>query len=176
MLERPAILDPVRLLTPVLVELGRLDETAVGATLWAGVVGFLKQRSGVRPLPPQDWRVDTQLDCRCPDCSTLAVFLRDPQRQSARFPLRKDRRQHLHQAIDRTRLHLTHTTERKGSPQVLVCTKTRGGWTERCAEYRTDLAALRQLLGTPWAEAPDASEQRRAIEEALASGNGFEER
>jgi hypothetical protein len=35
--------------------------------------------------------------------------------------------------------------ERKGSPQTLVCTKTRHSYLRRCAEYRQDIAALTAL-------------------------------
>jgi hypothetical protein len=38
--------------------------------------------------------------------------------------VRKERRQHLHQIIDRHGCDLTHITDRRGSPQTLVCTKT----------------------------------------------------
>lgn len=40
---------------------------------------------------------------------------------------------------------MTHVTERKGSPQTLVCTKTRRGYERRCNAYRHDVAALATL-------------------------------
>ena len=57
----------------------------------------------------------------------LKRFLRDPEQRVGRFPIRKERRQHLHQQIDTHRCDLTHVTE----PQVdrrkpFVCTKTQG--------------------------------------------------
>ena len=78
--------------------------------------------------PPKDWTRDSEMSCKCDDCQKLVVFLRDPEQRVGRFPLRKDRRQHLHQQIDKHRLDLTHVTERQGSPQTLVCTKTQASY------------------------------------------------
>jgi hypothetical protein len=47
--------------------------------------------------------------------------------------------------IEKHNLALTHVTERKGSPQTLVCTKDRRGYKLRCDEYRKDIAALTAL-------------------------------
>jgi hypothetical protein len=58
----------------------------------------------------------------------------------------KERRQHLHQTIDRHQLDMVHTTERIGSPQTLVCTKTRRSYELQCQQYRTDIAAMNTLL------------------------------
>jgi hypothetical protein len=40
---------------------------------------------------------------------------------------------------------MTHATERKGSPQTLVCTKTRATYQRRCEQYRKDIKALAKL-------------------------------
>jgi hypothetical protein len=66
------------------------------------------------------------------------------------FRVRKERRQHLHQQIDRHRLDMTHLTVRTGSPQTLICSKTRATYERRCRQYNEDLAsmaALRPLIG-----------------------------
>ena len=62
-----------------------------------------------------------------------------------RFPLRKDRRQHLHGIIDGRKCDCTHVTERKGSPQTLVCTKTQASYERRLEQFNRDLDSLRQL-------------------------------
>jgi DNA-binding protein H-NS len=65
---------------------------------------------------------------------------------------------HLHQQLDRVRETYTHITERIGSPQTLVVTKTRPwesevkAWKARQAEARVEFQAyrlqnLRELLG-----------------------------
>jgi hypothetical protein len=40
---------------------------------------------------------------------------------------------------------MTHVTERKGSPQTLVCTKTRATYQRACKRYQSDLALVRRL-------------------------------
>jgi hypothetical protein len=75
----------------------------------------------------------------------LAAFLRDPAARVGRFPLRKDRRQHLHRIIDGRQCDCTHVTERKGSPQTLVCTKTQASYQRRRKQFDSDLAMLGQL-------------------------------
>ena len=56
-----------------------------------------------------------------------------------------ERRQHMHRIIEQHGLDMTHVTERKGSPQTLVCTKTRESYRRRCDQYRDDIAALKSL-------------------------------
>jgi hypothetical protein len=48
-----------------------------------------RPRSGARPL--------------CEDCAALSRFLRDPAERVGRFPMAKQRRQHLHRQIDQHR-------------------------------------------------------------------------
>jgi hypothetical protein len=63
-----------------------------------------------------------------------------------RFRLRKDRRRHLHEQIQRHGLDMTHETERRGSPQTLVCRKTRRTYGRQCAEHKADVTAMSTLL------------------------------
>jgi hypothetical protein len=41
---------------------------------------------------------------------------------------------------------MTHVTERKGSPQTLICTKDRRTFNSRMQEYRSEIAAMRSLV------------------------------
>lgn len=61
-----------------------------------------------------------------------------------RFRMCEDRRQHL-QNIIISLLDLDTATDRKGSPQTLVCTKNRRSYRTRCKQYRDEIAALRTL-------------------------------
>jgi hypothetical protein len=97
--------------------------------------------------PPADWRRHADMDCPCADCKELAQFLRDPAAKVHRFPRRKELRQHLHQQIDRHRLDLSHVTERKGSPQTLVCTKNQASYERRLAQFHLDMQFLNDLEG-----------------------------
>ncbi len=98
------------------------------------------------PVPvPTDWTQDVTLGCTCADCAELQHFLRDPQERVHRFRVRKDRRQHLHQQINAHGCDVDHVTERKGSPQTLVCTKNRASYEKRQQQFETDTQLLAEL-------------------------------
>ena len=82
----------------------------------------------------------------------------DPVERTHRFRIKAGRRQHPHEAIVRHQLDMTHITGRKGSPQTLVCTKTRRRYERRLAQYQADLAAFTTLAQTApaagWGEDP----------------------
>src|SRR5262249_33821120 len=99
-----------------------------------------------RPVePPKDWKREAKLGCRCEDCAALSRFLRDPAARVGRFPMSKQRRRHLHQQIDTKRCDVKHVTERKGSPQTLVCTKTEASYKRRRKQYGADQKLLTEL-------------------------------
>jgi hypothetical protein len=95
--------------------------------------------------PPEDWKREAKLSCKCEDCAALSRFLRDPAERVGRFPLNKQRRQHLHRQIDQHRCDVTHVTERKGSPQTLVCTKTQNSYERRRKQFGIDQVVLAEL-------------------------------
>jgi hypothetical protein len=97
------------------------------------------------PVEPTDYRRPAKLSCNCADCRELSAFLDDPDEAVHRFRVRKDRRQHLHQIIDRHRCDLTHVTERRGSPQTLVCTKTTASYEAACRVHERDQQFLSRL-------------------------------
>lgn len=142
---RPAVFDPVTILVPALGSLSAWDAAAV--RLWEHSAEYLLRRSGSPPESPKDWRQDVKLSCACADCRELQAFTLDPAEQSHRFRVKKERRQHLHQQIEKHNLDMTHVTDRQGSPQTLVCTKDRRGYKRRCDEYRKDIASLAALAG-----------------------------
>ncbi|MEX2496434.1 MAG: 2OG-Fe(II) oxygenase [Woeseia sp.] len=139
--------------------------------LWLHAADSLLAASEYPPAPPGDWRQSFDLACDCGDCRALAAFAGDPADHVRRFPLRKDRRQHLHRQIDQHRLDMTHVTERKGRPYTLVCTKTRWSYERRCRIYRQEIAALELLAGLAGHRPPfDASRTRIAAALERASG------
>jgi hypothetical protein len=140
---RPDVFDPVAILAPALGMIREWD--AAVQRLWEHSADFLLHRSGRPPESPKDWRQDAKLSCSCADCRELRAFTLDPVEQSHRFRVRKDRRQHVHQQIEKHSLDMTHVTDRQGSPQTLVCTKDRRSYQRRCGQYRKDIAALTSL-------------------------------
>ena len=145
----PEIFAPDMVLVPALSNLHRQhgDTAADGAFLglWEHAVQFLLTRSEFPPQPPVDWAQTAKLNCRCPECRGLQSFVEDPARQIHRFRVRKDRRQHLHQTIVHHQLEMTHVTERIGSPQTLVCTKTRWSYEKRLQQYARDIGHFKTL-------------------------------
>ena len=149
---RPQIFSPVTLVVPAIERLGARRGKETGPVtssvrqLWASAAEFLLARSEVPPQPPPDWRLDVKISCACPDCRELQTFAHDPIERVHRFRVKKERRQHLHGAIDKHRLDMTHVTERLGSPQTLVCTKDRRTFERRVEQYEGEIAAMRTLL------------------------------
>ena len=145
----PRIVAPDRALPAVLAKL-HAEEGAAGsaafARLWRHAADSLLARSAEPPTPPGDWTIAANAGCRCEHCDRLRDFCRDPTTRTARFPLRKDLRAHLHQIIDRQQLDIEHVTERRGRPFTLVCTKTRASHKRRLAEYAKDVSCMQGLI------------------------------
>ena len=169
---QPAIVTPDRTLPAALgrlyFEAGAAGSSAF-ALLWCHAADFLLARSAKPPAEPRDWAIGANVGCRCEHCSRLRNFCKDPAARTARFPLRKDLRAHLHQTIDRRGLDIEHVTERRGRPFTLVCTKTRAAYQRRLAEYAADVSCMRGLIGSvPQEEqaersAPDLVRLREAV-------------
>jgi hypothetical protein len=146
-----ALFDPPLLIVPALVTLHERGGGSPSADpefqrLWRHAADFLLKRSEQPPAAPTDWRQDVKLSCKCEDCRELQVFTLDPVAQVHRFRVRQDRRQHLHQRIEQHGLDMTHVTERKGSPQTLVCTKTRRTYQRQCEQHQADCVSMGKLL------------------------------
>jgi hypothetical protein len=150
LIAHPKIYAPDAVLVPALSRLhqqhgAKAADSAFGS-LWQHAAEFLLARSEFPPQEPSDWAQPVKLNCRCADCRELEAFAKDPVQQVHRFRVRKDRRQHLHETIERYRLDMTHQTERIGSPQTLVCTKTRWTYEKRCQQYAQDIGHFKTLV------------------------------
>lgn len=150
--EHPAAATPQRVLPKALAETAEFCGMAGGAAapagfaaLWRHAASSLLARGAQPPREPADWVIAARIPCSCPRCQRLQAFCDDPTATTLRLPLRKELRRHLHGVIDGLGLDIRHQTERKGSPYTLVCTKTRGAWQRRCAEYAEDIDHLRLL-------------------------------
>ncbi|KAL8690810.1 MAG: hypothetical protein Q9218_003836 [Villophora microphyllina] len=141
------------------------DMTSKFSPLYQGVLAsYLTRFVGAEPVHPSDWRRPSK-GCgshTCADCKQLDRFLTSPTQQRGRFPIYNNRRAHLHGLVDGD-LGLTHDTERTGSPQTLVITKTDKGWQNEhrlwkcgCLTAKSQMEALepelRRLLGDRYNE------------------------
>jgi 2OG-Fe(II) oxygenase superfamily len=161
---RPAVFVPDTIIVPALTLLRPRHENDPAndhafLKLWTHAGEFFLERSQHPPESPKNWRQEVKLGCRCEDCRALEAFARDAEAQVGRFRLRQDRRQHLQDTSARHDLDMTHVTERKGSPQTLICTKTRRTYQRQCERYRADISSLSELAKMP----PRSSDARTAL-------------
>jgi hypothetical protein len=84
---------------------------------------YINNYVGKRPSHDGNYVRPTVGPC-CADCISLNRFLSDPAQTVGRFSVNQNRRQHLHRRLDAARIDCTHETERIGSPQTLVVTKS----------------------------------------------------
>ena len=176
----PGVVSPDRGLPAALHELHEtegLARSAAFAVLWRHAANFLLARSATFPEEPRNWIIASDIDCKCDLCKKLRAFCKDPAATTARFPLRKDLRAHLHRIIDYNRLDIDHETERRGRPYTLVCTKNRASYKRRLDEYSKDVSCMRMLIqsapgGGGRAVARRAPELPRLREAVVASERG----
>ncbi|RYP79631.1 hypothetical protein DL769_002870 [Monosporascus sp. CRB-8-3] len=121
-------------------------------------------RNFVGKKPPKPDHGSQQVSCLCGDCFVLNRFLADARQTKGRFPMGKQRRQHLHNQLDNHGIDCTHETERRGNPQTLVVTKTTKKWDAAIAQWNErrvqaeiqldafDQAKLRLLLADQYDE------------------------
>lgn len=145
---RPAIYDSDEVLVPatiVLVGTPDIAGDAGVAMLRAACLRHLDDRIAQPLDPPADWRRDSRLGCACRDCQALAGFLADPGEKLWVFAAAEARRNHVEATIRSARCDVATTTERRGSPHKLVCTKTQASYLRRCRQREQDLAAVGKL-------------------------------
>ena len=172
MIAYPEVFCPRKVLSPALSTLYRYNGKTLNSDIefmrlieHVSVALLLKSEHPIQP--PKDWRQEVAISCKCEDCQQLQVFVRNPKEQIHYFRVRKDRRQHLHNTIEAHKLDMTHLTERQGSPQTLVCTKTRRGYEQSREYYFNDIVemeALASILCNFPKEAPAANLYSRLAE------------
>lgn len=92
-----------------------------------------------------DWSIRVPVICKCHDCAELREFLENSTTCRMVWPLAKQRRQHIHNAIGGMGLPVTHVTQRVGSPQKLVLCKTLALFEIKATKKALAVDALKQL-------------------------------
>ncbi|KAM0343299.1 hypothetical protein ACHAPU_008749 [Fusarium lateritium] len=87
------------------------------------ILAVMDRYLGPEPAKPTNWSVPG-LNCTCDDCRRVNAFLAHPTQMSAKFPVNKNRRHHIHNRLDGDHVGCTHTSERNTNPHTLVITKT----------------------------------------------------
>lgn len=113
--------------------------------LRAAALEHLHARTSLDLAPPADWRREARSSCRCEHCLALGRFLQIADQQVWRFKAREVERRHVEDSIRQGRCDVDCSTERKGSPHVLVCTKNQASYERRVAQRRADLDDLARL-------------------------------
>lgn len=113
--------------------------------LRVAALDHLRARSSLDLAPPADWRREARMSCRCEHCLALGRFLKSADQEVWRFKAREAERRHVEDSIRQGRCDVDCSTERKGSPHVLVCTKNQASYERRVAQRRADLDDLTRL-------------------------------
>ena len=116
-----------------------------GQRLRAAALAHLQARVALDLAPPADWQRDAQVACRCEHCQSLSRFLQSASQDLWRFKAREGDRRHVEDSIRQGHLDIDCTTERKGSPHVLVCSKNQASYERRVKQRRADLEDLVRL-------------------------------
>ena len=108
-------------------------------------LAHLRARIAEPLAPPADWRRDSALRCRCRLCTALARFLADPERDTWVLKAAEPDRSHVEQTIKQARCDVETTTDRRGRPYSLVCTKNQASYERRARQRKQDLEDVKRL-------------------------------
>ncbi len=128
-----------------LAERPALLNRPAGRRLRAAALDHLRARSSLDLAPPADWRREARMSCHCEHCLVLGRFLQSADQEVWRLKAREADRRHVEDSIRQGRCDVDISTERKGSPHVLVCTKNQASYERRVAQRRADLDDLTRL-------------------------------
>jgi predicted 2-oxoglutarate/Fe(II)-dependent dioxygenase YbiX len=144
----PQTYEPDAVLVPAV--LGLTGQAAPGAVaaiqrLRTAALEHLCARIAEPLEPPRDWARASAIACSCAHCRELSRFLADSDRQSWIFKAPETGRRHVEESIRRNGCDLDLTTDRRGRPYSLVCTKNQASYDRRAQQRQRDLAHLAQL-------------------------------
>ena len=117
-----------------------------GRSLWAACLGHLQARCAEPLEPPADWARPGTLTCRCQHCQALARFLNDPADKTWLFKANETERSHVLATTRASHCDLDCTTDKRGRPYSLVCTKNQASYQRRADQRAQDLKDLAWLV------------------------------
>jgi len=138
-----AVLIPA---TRTLLDPAMLSCTAPMEKLRTACLAHLRARVAEPLAPPTDWARRADFSCRCPRCSELARFLTDSERRTWVFKAAEADRRHVEDTIKGACCDVDVTTDRRGRPYSLVCTKNQASYERRAKQRTGDLKNLARLV------------------------------
>ncbi|MBF0097985.1 MAG: 2OG-Fe(II) oxygenase [Magnetococcales bacterium] len=147
-LARPKIYGLDTILLPAILVLndqtGMKNLSAV-RRLRATCLNHLQERTAEPLEPPSDWARDHTLSCQCSHCADLTLFLADTDRKTWNFKASEHSRRHVEETIRQSHCDLDSTTDKRGRPYTLVCTKNQASYERRVRQRKKDLTDLSKL-------------------------------
>jgi hypothetical protein len=110
-------------------------------------LAHLRARIAEPLVPPSNWSRASVLPCQCRHCAELRHFLADPERKTWAFKAVEADRSHVEQTIQQAHCDVDFTTDRRGRPYTLVCTKNQASYDRRAKQRRKDLEGVIHLGG-----------------------------
>ena len=124
---------------------GAAQDSAAVQRLRNACLAHLRGRTAEPLEPPKDWRRNSEVGCKCTHCTALSRFLADPERPTWTLKAAQHARSHVESTIRTAGCDVTTTTERRGSPHGLVCTKNQASYERRVKQRKQDLADIATL-------------------------------
>jgi 2OG-Fe(II) oxygenase superfamily len=148
MLSWPKIYDLDRVVVPAMRTLAdAITGGAAIASLRDCSLNHLRARIAEPLAPPTDWRRSHVVSCNCAHCKDLSLFLADPAQKVWVFRAAETHRSHVESTIRNSHADLNTTTDRRGRPYSLVCTKNQASYERRAKQRTQDLDDLAGLGG-----------------------------
>ncbi len=147
-LDRPATYGFDKILLPAVRDLLGPAETGRSAAierLRLACVAHLEDRVAQPLEAPRDWGRASAVGCECAHCKELSRFLADPDNERWVFRANEGERRHVEMTIRRAHCDVGVTTERRGRPYSLICTKNQASYERRRKQRGRDLADLKRL-------------------------------
>jgi len=131
--------------TRALLDAAPLSCAAAIGKLQTACLTHLRARIAEPLAPPADWSRTAAFTCRCPRCSELACFLADPERKTWVLKAAEADRSHVEGTLKGAHCDVDITTDRRGRPYSLVCTKNQASYERRAKQRKKDLENLERL-------------------------------
>jgi predicted 2-oxoglutarate/Fe(II)-dependent dioxygenase YbiX len=147
-LSLPAVynLDGLLLPAALLLKDGGTDpEPAAVQTLRRAMLAHLDARIALPLAPPPDWTRDAAIPCSCQHCQGLSRFLAAPTERVWHFKAAETDRRHVADKVQRANADLDLTTDKRGRPYTLVCTKNQASYERRVRQRALDLLHRERL-------------------------------